>query len=431
MHKRKDNRAVKLRTTQLQQDTADKASAESAQDEADVPETEPVTIHLFHQKQEAQDAFTQIIDAFHKEYPTINVEQEIVTNEPAAILKARLATNEIPDIFQGSTNTMDIAQGGYIMDLAGEAFLNNVTDEARLDSTFSDSEGHTWALPIDGSCEGIFYNKDIFAEYDIAVPTTVTEFKAAVETLKANGVTPFALGFKDSWTIKPVSLIAAASAVYGKDIHWDDARSAGTESFAACSGWSTTFELMKYIYENGNTQTAFDTDYNTACAMIANGEAAMMVQGLWALEPIKEINPSINLGMMALPVSDDPSETKLFQFPDFGLSISASTKYPEACKLFLEFLTRPEIAELWCSTSKLFSAVKGVSVDFDPLAKDVEAYIDAGMVCTQVDRGWPTAFGPEYESALSSYLLDQDSLEHILAGLDASWDNALAASQAN
>lgn len=53
------------------------------------------------------------------------------------------------------------------------------------------------------------------------------------------------------------------------------------------------------------------------------------------------------------------------------------------------------------------------------------------MVCTQVDRGWPTAFGPEYESALSSYLLDQDSLEHILAGLDASWDNALAASQAN
>lgn len=130
------------------QDTADKASAESAQDEADVPETEPVTIHLFHQKQEAQDAFTQIIDAFHKEYPTINVEQEIVTNEPAAILKARLATNEIPDIFQGSTNTMDIAQGGYIMDLAGEAFLNNVTDEARLDSTFSDSEGHTWAFRL-------------------------------------------------------------------------------------------------------------------------------------------------------------------------------------------------------------------------------------------------------------------------------------------
>ena len=130
-----------------------------------------------------------------------------------------------------------------------------------------------------------------------------------------------------------------------------------------------------------------------------------------------------------MPASEDPKDTKLFQFPDFGLSISASTEYPEECKLFLEFLTRPEIAELWCSTSKLFSAVKGVSVDFDPLADDVNAYIDAGMVCTQVDRGWPTAFGPEYESALSNYLLDLSSLDDILSSLDAAWDNARAASQ--
>ena len=101
-----------------------------------------------------------------------------------------------------------------------------------------------------------------------------------------------------------------------------------------------------------------------------------------------------------MPATENAADTKLFQFPDFGLSVSASTAHPEECKLFLEFLTRPEIAELWCSTSKLFSAVKGVSVDFDPLAEDVNAYIDAGM---QVDRGWPTAFGSEYESTLSSY----------------------------
>ena len=68
-------------------------------------------------------------------------------------------------------------------------------------------------------------------------------------------------------------------------------------------------------------------------------------------------------------------------------------------------------------------------MDFDPLADDVNAYIDAGMVCTQVDRGWPTAFGPEYESALSNYLLDLSSLDDILSSLDTAWDNARAASQ--
>ena len=388
-----------------------------------------MTIHLFHQKQEAQETFAKIIDAFHDAYPYITVEQEIVTNDPSAILKARIATDEVPDIFQGALDTMDIAQGGYIMDLAGEPFLDNITGEALRDASFTDADGHTWAMPVDGSCEGIFYNKDIFAAYDLTPPKTLSEFDALLETLRDNGVTPFALGFKDAWTIKPIALVAASPAVYAIDADWNAKKSSGQAAFADTPAWTTSFELLKKVYENGNTKTAFDTDYNGACAMVARGEAAMMVQGLWALEPIKSVNPDVNLGMMAMPVSENPDDTKLFQFPDFGLSISASTPHPEACKRFLEFLTRPDSAELWCSTAKLFSAVKGVSVDFDPLAADVNAYIDAGMVSTQADRGWPTAFQPEFEAALPNYLLDKASLPDILNSLDSAWDTAKAASQ--
>lgn len=397
--------------------------------EPSVASQEQVTIHLFHQKQEAQETFAKIIEAFNKEYPYITVEQEIVTNDPASILKSRIATDEVPDIFQGALDTMDIARGGYIMDLAGEAFLNNIAEEALNDSSFTDTDGHTWAMPIDGSCEGIFYNKEIFAQYNLTPPTTISEFDALIETLNENNITPFALGFKDAWTIKPISLVAAAPAIYAINPEWNDAKNAGTASFAETAGWTTTFELLKKVYENGNTKTAFDTDYNGACAMVAQGQAAMMVQGLWALEPIKDVNPNVDLGMMAMPISENPEETKLFQFPDFGLSISASTPHPEECKLFLEFLTRPESAELWCNTAKLFSAVKDVSVNFDSLAADVNAYINAGMVSTQADRGWPTAFQPEFEAALPNYLLNKAELTDILSSLDKAWDAAKATSQ--
>lgn len=407
---------------------SDAPASPSGEEPAPESSAEPVTIHLFHQKQEAQETFAKIIEEFNAEYPYITIEQEIVTNDPSSILKARLSVDEVPDIFQGALDTMDIAQGGYILDLAGEPFLDNITDGALNDSSFTDSEGHTWAMPVDGSCEGIFYNKDIFAEYGLTPPTTISEFDALIATLEANGVTPFALGFKDSWTIKPITLVAASPAVYGLDSNWNEKKTDGEVSFAGSEAWATTFEMLMKVYEHGNTDTAFDTDYNTACAMVANGEAAMMVQGLWALEPIKSINPDVNLGMMAMPISENPEETKLFQFPDFGLSISATTPYTEECKLFLEFLTRPEIAELWCSTAKLFSSVEGVSVEFDPLAADVNAYIDSGMVSTQADRGWPTAFQPEYEAVLPSYLLGNISLEEALATLDSAWDMAIAAS---
>ena len=86
-------------------------------------------------------------------------------------------------------------------------------------------------------------------------------------------------------------------------------------------------------------------------------------------------------------------------------------------------------AELWCNTAKLFSAVKDVSVDFDPLAADVNGYINAGMVSTQADRGWPTAFQPEFEAALPDYLLNKAELPDILNSLDKAWDTAKAASQ--
>ena len=63
-------------------------------------------------------------------------------------------------------------------------------------------------------------------------------------------------------------------------------------------------------------------------------------------------------------------------------------------------------------------------------ADQLKKYIDAGMVCTQVDRGWPTAFGSEYESTLSSYILDLVSLEDAMKTLDDAWAAAKAAGQA-
>lgn len=390
---------------------------------------EQVTLHLFHQKQEAQETFAKIIEEFTAQYPNIQVEQEIVTNEPAAVLKARIATDEIPDIFQAGLDTIDISKGGYMVDLTDQEFLQNINEDAVGSSSFTDEEGRTWAMPIDGSCIGILYNKDVFAQYGLSVPTTLAEFDSVVKTLRDNGVTPFALGFKDAWTIKITSVCAFSPAVYGRDLGWDAQKNEGKATFAGTPEWTRSFELLRKIYESGDQQTAFDTDYNGACAMLANGEAAMMAQGLWAVEVVRSVNPDANIGMMAMPVSEDPGETKLHQFPDFGLSISSKSAHIPECELFLEFLTRKDIAEVWCNTAKLFSAVKGVSVDFDPVAADVNAYIAQGMVCPQADRGWPTAFHADFESAISAYLLDKLTAQDAMKQLDTAWDTAYAAAR--
>ncbi len=413
------------------EESAQTASAAPVESAEPTP-PEEVTIQLFHGKREAQEVFASIIEKFNEQYPHITVEQECVTNDSTAVLKSRIATGETPDIMSCGTDVMEIAKAGYLVNLTDEAFLGNISPQSLGDSTFTDADGQTWALPMDGSFIGIFYNKQIFADNGLSVPRTITELRNVCDTLTTNGVTPFALAFKDAWTIKMASISIFSPAVYGQNLSWDIQRNAGEVTFADTSAWKTSFELLDLIYENGNTDTAFDTDYNGSTTMFAKEEAAMLAQGLWALEPIRQVQTDLGLealdiGVMGMPVSEDQADAKLHLFPDFSLSISADSAHIEACKEFFAFLTTKEIADMWSNNAKLFSPVKGVAPEFDPIVGDVNTLIEEGRICPQGDRGWPTSFGAEFEKVLPEYLLGQMDVDQVLNTLDTQWDNALAA----
>ena len=64
-------------------------------------------------------------------------------------------------------------------------------------------DGRISAIPYSLMLSGVIYNKDIFAQYDLEVPTTWDELIEVSDTLKDNGVDPFYATFSsgESWTI--------------------------------------------------------------------------------------------------------------------------------------------------------------------------------------------------------------------------------------
>ena len=46
---------------------------------------------------------------------------------------------------------------------------------------------------------GVWYNKEVFAKYNLKVPTTWAEFLKVCDTLKANGVTPMLQSVQQRW----------------------------------------------------------------------------------------------------------------------------------------------------------------------------------------------------------------------------------------
>ena len=117
-----------------------------------------------------------------------------------------LSAGEGPDLFSfgtGPGQPAALIAGGLVADLTDAYFANdwaNVIPEGIVVQTSSD--GKLWAFGNEVETTGMFYNKAIFAEHGISVPTTWAEMEAAVAKLQEAGYdTPIGLGAADKWPV--------------------------------------------------------------------------------------------------------------------------------------------------------------------------------------------------------------------------------------
>lgn len=74
-------------------------------------------------------------------------------------------------------------------------------------------------------------------------------------------------------------------------------------------------------------------------------EVAMYMQGIWALNPIKQANPDIEAGIFPYPVSDNPDDRVLVSGVDVAVMIGRDTPHMEEAKRFVDYLYRPDVIE--------------------------------------------------------------------------------------
>jgi raffinose/stachyose/melibiose transport system substrate-binding protein len=114
-----------------------------------------------------------------------------------------LNSNEAPDILEynkGNATAGLLASQGLLapIDDAVEEYgwadklAPSLQTTARYDEKGVMGSGSWYGIPNYGEYVEVYYNKDMFAQYGIAVPTTYEEFEAALQTFVDNGVTPLA-----------------------------------------------------------------------------------------------------------------------------------------------------------------------------------------------------------------------------------------------
>lgn len=407
--------------------------AEPAQEQPAQEEHAPVTITWIHQYNE--DGLVKWLEwlkeAVAEKYPYITLDTQVYSaDEIDSILMTKIASDDAPQIFACRPAALpEYIDAGYVYDLSGQSWLGNVADSFVGAGVVNGVQAY---VPMDTNYSGIFYNKDVFAQCGLEIPTTNDELYAACQTLKDNGIGPFACGFGELWTLEEyffpiwMSLCVGGYGGFAENRAWFTDLEAGTTKFTGDKAFAAAFSDL-YALRDFFSDDPMTTDWNTALGMVATGKAAMICNGSWTIDGILSINPDANIGTFAIPLTNDVKDTVLVEGPGNG-PVCFNTSDPElldaTLKVF-EIMYSQESGENYARMGNKISTFNGVDLSFNPAFADMQNYSASGASWS---KGGVKQFSSEgyniFDSRVQEYLM-KDTLD--IDGLTAALDSDFSA----
>ncbi|WP_436322614.1 ABC transporter substrate-binding protein [Vibrio cidicii] len=197
------------------------------------------------------------------------------------VLKTRAVSGNPPSAAQ--------IKGHDIQEWGGLGFLTSLDATAKKEnwdgilpavvSKVMKFDGEYVAVPVNvHRVNWLWANPEVLKKSGVALPTTLDEFFAAADKIKAAGFIPLAHGgqpWQDATIFEAVALDVLGSADYNKAFVDLDMNVLSGDKMVEVF---TKFKKMRsYIDDN-----APGRDWNVATSMVINGEAAMQIMGDWA-----------------------------------------------------------------------------------------------------------------------------------------------------
>jgi raffinose/stachyose/melibiose transport system substrate-binding protein len=380
------------------------------------------TIRFALSKPEAIPYMRELVQEYNSSQDEVNVVLD--TSGPDSF-SAGFVRGDPPDIGLQNYNqeTARFIQRCAMSDLSDTAAAQSVREDLKpFMDQFGVCPGRTSAIPYSIMGAAVIYNKEIFEQNDLEVPTTWDELIEVCETLEAAGVTPFYGTFADNWTVGQgwydYTVGGMIDTVEFFDALAEEGPDVGPNSAVSfqkdqAEPVDKMLELSQYV--NPDAASRGYGDGNTA---MANGEAAMYMQGPWAFGEIAKAAPDLELGMFPLPVTDDPDDLKARINMDLAAWIPEASEHQEAARAFLDYLYQPEVIQAYNESQLGFLPTKDAPPVTDERIVGLQEYIEAGDVyqgsTTLVPRAIPIM---NYTQAI---ILGSDP-QRILSNIDADY----------
>ena len=380
------------------------------------------TLNVFQFKAEIAKDMEKMAKDYEKETGVKVVVQTVGGgSDYGAALKSQFASGNEPDVFNNGGFTEAKTWQDKLEDLSDEKWVSDLTDLSKEPMTI---DGKLYGMPMNLEGYGFIYNKEIFKKAGITeLPKTLTELTEASEKLKADGVTPFSIGYGEWWILGNHLLNIPVAQQDDPDQFIADLN-AGKGKFEDNKQFKEFMNLFDLTIKYGN-KNPLTTDYNTQVSQFAEGKTAMIQQGNWAQQLITDVNPDIEMGFIPMPINDD--KEKMDRLP-VGVPnnwvVNKNSKNKEEGKKFLEWMATSETGkDYMVNKFKFIPAFKSIeAADLGPLADDIIKYSKEDKTISWNWFKYPDGAVNEMGAIMQAYVGKQKTSEEMLQDFTKTWE---------
>lgn len=356
-----------------------------------------------------QQVFQQILEDFRTQYPEVDVQFEVISDQYMDVMKTRLIGDAAPDVFYLEATEAPFLMENNVLEPL-EPYITPEFDlgdfEANLLAPFQ-SHDHIYGLPKDFSTLALFYDKQAFAAFGLDTPPkTWDELLAYAELLTIdtdhNG-TPERYGFG----ILPdlARLVFMIQAFGGQAI---DAE--GYAAFASEAGLQG-LELLVNQYLNDRTAARpLDVGTNSGIEMLGQGKAAMAIEGSWAIPYLAQTYPDLDYATAEVPRIHDRPGT--MAYPVAYVMNRQSQHKQEAWRL-ISYLTGKTGMTKWTSSGAALPTRQSVvaALEYDRDLRRSALMAGASYATIWQIGTYPAAIMNSFNNQFISVLLGEQPLK--------------------
>src|SRR5580704_12168772 len=283
-----------------------------------------------------------VVAGFHASHPNVTTNMDPIQSDLFTTkMPIALKSDNPPDIFQQWGGGQEATQftSGKLADLSSLA--SGWISELGQAAAGWQVNGQQYGIPYDQHVVGFWYRKDLFAKAGItSPPTTMAQLESDDTMLKAHGITPISLGggsrWPDAFYWEYFAVRECSQSVLQSSIK---AINMTAPCFTQATKDLTSF-MATNPFQGGFNATQAQTGAGSSAGLLANGKAAMELQGDWETSVIPALTSDKNivsqLGWFPFPqVSGGAGNPTAVLSGGDGFSCTTGASEP-ACAEFLQ-----------------------------------------------------------------------------------------------